>query len=193
MWLADGRKVVTLTICHSLFFQGVIFNHKEIKSMETHSRLSSIFRTMKKRCYYSKHICYHNYGARGIKLCEEWNNRDIVRISGIRYTKGYLNFKKWALENGYQDNLTIDRIDVNADYSPSNCRWVTQKEQANNRRNNIYVLYKGKTQTLKQWCEELHLPYGTIKDRVSKLKWEYKKALETPIKNHNFDIKKKLV
>ena len=161
--------------------------------METHSRLSDIFRTMKKRCYYPKHICYHDYGARGIKLCEEWNNREIVRISGIRYTKGYLKFKKWALENGYQDNLTIDRIDVNADYSPSNCRWVTQKEQANNRRNNIYVLYKGKTQTLKQWCEELHLPYGTIKNRVIQLKWECIKALETPIKKHNFDIKKKLV
>ena len=161
--------------------------------MDTHSRLSVIFRTMKKRCYYPKHVCYYNYGARGIKLCEEWNNREIVRISGIRYTKGYLNFKKWALENGYQDNLTIDRIDVNADYSPSNCRWVTQKEQANNRRNNIYVSYKGKIQTLKQWCEELHLPYGAIKDRVSKLKWDCIKALETPIKKHNFDIKKKLV
>lgn len=182
MWLADGRKVVTLTICHT-FFQGFNFNHKEIKSMETHSRLSEIFRTMKKRCYYPKHICYHDYGGKGIKICDEWNNREIIRISGIGYTKGFLAFKKWALENGYADNLTIDRVDVNGNYEPSNCRWILQKRQCNNKRNNVYITYKGKTQSLKLWCEELNLSYSTIKHRIRILKWNYKKALETPTKS----------
>ena len=150
--------------------------------METHSRLSEIFRTMKKRCYYIKHNQYKNYGGRGIRICDEWNDRQIIKISGIHYTKGYLAFKKWALENGYADNLTIDRIDNNGNYEPSNCRWVTKKEQANNRRTNKYISYKGKTQSLTKWCEELGLPYNTIKSRISISKWDCKRAFETPIK-----------
>ena len=149
--------------------------------MKTHSRLSEIFRTMKKRCYYPKHNQYKNYGGRGIKLCDEWNDRTIIRISGIRYTKGWLAFKKWALENGYADNLTIDRIDVNGNYDPSNCRWVTQQAQANNRRNNIVITYKGKTQTVADWCRELNLNFYTIKDRVRK-NWSAERIFETPIK-----------
>mgnify|MGYP007122070736 CR=1 FL=1 len=145
--------------------------------METHSRLSEIFRSMKKRCYNTKHIQYKNYGGRGIRICDEWNDRQIIKISGIHYTKGYLAFKKWAIENGYADNLTIDRINNNGNYEPSNCRWITNKEQANNRRTNKYILYKGKTQSLAKWCEELKLPYNTIKSRISQLNWDCKKAL----------------
>ena len=151
--------------------------------METHSRISEIFRSIKKRCYYPKHIQYRSYGERGIKLCEEWNDREIVTIKGVRYTKGFLAFRKWALENGYADNLTIDRIDVNGDYEPSNCRWVSKKVQSNNKRNNVYITYKGKIQTLKLWCEELKLPYDTIKQRLY-LKWDCAKALETPIRKN---------
>jgi len=149
--------------------------------METHSRLSEIFRTMKKRCYYPKHNKYKDYGGRGIKLCDEWNDRTIIRISGIRYTKGWLAFKDWALKNGYADNLTIDRIDVNGNYEPSNCRWVTQQVQANNRINNINITYKGKTQTVADWCRELNLNFNTIKDRVRR-NWSAERIFETPIK-----------
>jgi hypothetical protein len=163
-------------------FQGINFNHKEIKSMETHSRISEIFRSMKKRCYNPKNRNFKNYGSRGIKLCEEWNSRELVKISGFHYTKGYLAFKKWALENGYKDGLTIDRIDNEKGYSPENCRWVTIKEQANNKRSNRFITYKGKTQTMKQWCEELNLNYGTIKERITKSNWDCKKAFETPVK-----------
>ena len=150
--------------------------------METHSRLSGIFRSMKKRCYNIKSIQYEYYGGRGIKLCDEWNDRTIIRISGIGYTKGFLAFKKWALENGYQDNLSIDRIDVNKNYEPSNCRWVTKQAQANNRRSNKYISYKGKTQSLADWCRELGFNYPTIKERFRR-NWSVEKAFETPLKS----------
>ena len=149
--------------------------------METHSRLSEIFRSMKKRCYNIKHIQYKNYGARGIKLCDEWNDRELVKISGFRYTKGYLAFKKWALENGYADNLTIDRIDANGNYEPSNCRWVDWRTQNNNRRNNHYLTYKGKTQSMAEWCRELGLNYILICNRIQS-GWSVEKAFEKPVR-----------
>lgn len=149
--------------------------------METHSRLSEIFRSMKKRCYNTKHIQYKNYGGRGIRICDEWNDRELVKISGFRYTKGYLAFKKWALENGYADNLTIDRIDVNGNYEPSNCRWVDWRTQNNNRRNNHYLTYKGKTQSIAEWCRELGLNYILICNRI-RSDWSVEKAFEKPVR-----------
>ena len=154
----------------------------ETHSRETHSRLSVIFRSMKKRCYYTKCNRYNYYGGRGIKLCDEWNDRTIIRISGIGYTKGFLAFKKWALENGYQDNLSIDRIDVNGNYEPANCRWITKQSQANNRRSNKYITYKGKTQSMADWCRELGFNYFTIKERFRR-NWSVERAFETPLKS----------
>ena len=134
--------------------------------MSTHTRLNVIFKNMKLRCYNPKCKDYKRYGGRGIKICKEWNDREIVIISGVRYTKGYLAFKKWALENGYQDNLTIDRIDVNGDYEPSNCRWATKKEQCNNTRRNRYITYKGKTQSFAKWQEELNIARTTFYRKI---------------------------
>jgi len=70
------------------------------------------------------------------------------------------------MQNGYQDNLTIDRIDVNGNYEINNCRWTTMQEQANNKRNSCYITYNNETHTLKEWSEILNIPYGTLQDRI---------------------------
>lgn len=137
-------------------------------------RLCRIFNAMKSRCYNKNNRQYKDYGGRGIGLCEEWNDRDKVGVE----TKGYIAFKKWALSNGYQDNLTIDRIDVNKGYSPDNCRWLSFKEQANNKTNNHYVTYKGKTQSLKKWAEELNINYNTIRQRLNYYHFSVEYAFE---------------
>ena len=133
---------------------------------------------MKDRCYNPNNKQYKDYGGRGINICAEWQTP--------HSHKGGRAFKKWALENGYAENLTIDRIDCNKGYSPENCRWVSKKMQSNNKRNNRIISYKGKTQTLAQWCEELELDYDVIEHRLIRNNWVAEKAFET---EKNFHIK----
>lgn len=91
---------------------------------ESRTRLWNVWRSMKQRCYYPKHMAYYNYGGRGITICNEW-------------LKDTSKFFRWARSHGYKDNLDIDRIDNNSNYRPNNCRFVTKKENNNNRRDNI--------------------------------------------------------
>ena len=131
-------------------------------------RLYQIWRHMQDRCYNEKNVRYENYAGRGIIVCDEWRN-------------SFETFERWALANGYQENLTIDRIDNNSNYEPSNCRWITVKEQNNNRNNSIIITKDNETKTLAQWCEDLNLPYSVIYARITTLKWDPVKALTTNV------------
>lgn len=116
------------------------------------TRLYMIWKGMRERCNTKTCRIYKNYGGRDIKICLEWNDYNI--------------FKDWAFSHGYTDELTIDRIDVNGDYCPENCRWATPKEQANNTRHNRLLTYKGKTQSVALWSDELNIPKSTIQSRL---------------------------
>lgn len=131
------------------------------------SRLYNIWGRMKARCNNPNNDNYHNYGGRGISVCDEWND--------------YIPFKKWALENGYNDNLTIERIDVNGNYCPENCKWATIKEQSNNKRDNVIFAYNGRNLTLTQWSEVTGIDKSTLWERLNICKWSVEKALTVPV------------
>lgn len=135
------------------------------------TRLYGIWLLMKQRCENPNRKCYKHYGGRGIVVCDEWSD--------------YLVFKKWALDNGYKDGLSIDRIDSCGNYSPDNCRWATQKEQGRNRRNNHLITFNGETKTMAEWSEICKIPYGTLKARISKYGFSPSEALTIPVKKRN--------
>ena len=141
------------------------------KHGETNTRLFNIWYGIKKRCCLTYCNGYKHYGGRGIKVCNEW-------------LESFETFKEWALANGYQDNLSIDRIDVNGNYEPSNCRWTTLKQQANNKTDSFFVEYNGVTHTLKEWSEILNINYRTLFSRIRQSKWSIEKAFTTPVRNH---------
>ena len=145
------------------------------------TRLRQIYYDMKTRCYNTKCRQYKWYGARGIRVCQEWLNTDRVPTSdrGRPYSKGWLAFEKWSLANGYTDSLTLDRIDVNRDYSPENCRWATMKEQANNKTRGCYhITYKGQTKNLREWSKELSIPYSSLWIKMWQNDWKLEKVLK---------------
>lgn len=140
--------------------------NRNYKHGKRHTRLYTIWSGMRRRCYEVTNPKYKDYGGRGIVVCEEWKD-------------DFNNFYLWSMSHGYKDNLTIDRIDVNGNYEPSNCRWATNKEQANNRRSNKLYSYKGKTQNISQWANEFKIPYHKLHERLKK-GWNIDKALNTP-------------
>lgn len=131
------------------------------------TRLYGVWVNMKTRCHNPNSKAYPNYGGRGIRVCDEWAEPS--------------EFIRWAEANGYRDNLTLDRIDNDGDYCPSNCRWVSLKTQQNNTSRNRLFTMGGKTQTLAEWCDETGQPYKTVYKRVFSLGWDFSKAIGTPI------------
>lgn len=119
------------------------------------TRLYEIWQGMKRRCYKETEPCYERYGGRGIRICDEWLN-------------DFVAFHDWAVENGYEDNLTIDRIDVNGNYEPSNCRWATTQEQSLNRRSNINIRIGNATKTLSEWCKIFEVDYKKVNARYKR-------------------------
>ena len=139
---------------------------KEFTFGESYTRIYKIHQGMLRRCSPSYHGAEHYY-EKGVRVCDEWTGEH-----------GYEHFKEWSLANGYDEDkpwteMTLDRIDNNGNYEPSNCRWTTSKQQCNNMSTNVFFTYMGKTQTMKQWCEELDLSYGMVKAR-------HRKGIEPP-------------
>ena len=124
---------------------------------------------MMARCYKPDNNRYNIYGARGITVCDEWKNDRTA-------------FYKWAFDNGYKDNLSIDRIDVNKGYSPENCRWATVKSQANNRTTNRLITINGETHTMTEWGDIKGISRGTIWNRLHNLGWSEEDAVNKPLR-----------
>lgn len=134
----------------------------------SNNRLYRIWRCMKNRCERQNDVGYKLYGGRGISVCKEWS-------------ESFILFSNWAILNGYQNDLTIDRINVNGNYEPSNCRWITIKEQQNNKRNNLYITYNGKTHTATEWASLIGINEYTLIWR-KKHGWSDKDCIEKPIR-----------
>lgn len=121
---------------------------------QCHSRLYNIWCGIRNRCSLPSTSCYKYYGARGIKVCEEWNDFPV--------------FMEWALSHGYADNLTIDRIDIDGNYCPENCRWITIQEQQRNKRSNHYIEFNGERKTLKEWADSIGIHHVSLLERLER-------------------------
>lgn len=116
------------------------------------TRLHRIWKGIKARCSNKNNPQYKDYGGRGISICDAWR-------------QSYDAFRSWAVENGYDDNLTIERMDVNGNYCPENCKWITLQEQQDNRRNTVRITSGDVVRTAKEWAEATGIPYNTIRGR----------------------------
>lgn len=131
------------------------------------TRLNIIWHKMRQRCLNSNHTAYCNYGGRGIKICDDWLDKK----------DGFISFYNWAINNGYDDNLTLDRIDTNGNYCPENCRWATIKEQNNNTRSNHRVNVFGDTYTISELADILEESYTNIWHRLARRNYDAEKLL----------------
>lgn len=155
----DTRKVLQYNLTRGNSKScGCMAREQASERMTTHgmtgTKIHAMWRSIKERCSIPSNNSYKNYGGRGIKICDEWIGEN-----------GFQNFYNWAMSHGYRDDLTIDRIDVNGNYEPSNCRFATIKEQANNKRTNTFIEYGGLRLTIAQWEEMLGFHRGTISNR----------------------------
>lgn len=147
----------------------------------SNTRIYRQYKGMKNRCYDKNRNCYKHYGGRGIKVCDEWLGEN-----------GFINFYDWSMKNGYSDELTIDRINVNGNYEPSNCRWATIEQQANNRRNNLRYTLNGITMTASEWAKYSGINYGTLISRLQS-GMNIKDAINKPVNSSCYAGNKRVV
>lgn len=131
-----------------------ITKEKKTTHGQTKTKLYYVWRGMLNRCENPNFKSYQDYGARGIKVCEEWHN-----------SKTFLD---WSKENGYEDGLEIDRINTDGDYCPSNCRWIKRLENSNNKRNNKLIEHNGETKTLAEWARHFGVNYKNLSRNIIK-------------------------
>lgn len=148
------------------------------KKQDKRTRLYRIWSGMRGRCKKDGSEYHKNWGGRGVSVCDEWND--------------FNTFREWAIKNGYDETLTIDRINNDGDYEPSNCRWITYKEQSRNMRSNRYIEINGEQHIIPDWCEILGtVTPSTVYARMRKYGWTAEKALLTPGQKHvSFEPKK---
>jgi len=132
------------------------------------TKLYKVYHSMKQRCYNPKSTGYEHYGGRGIIVCDEWLDN-------------FIRFYNWAIETGYKEGLSINRINNNGNYEPDNCEWIYQKTQMLNTRRNRKCTYHNKNQTLSQWANEYGVNLNTLYSRINH-GWDIDKALNTPTK-----------
>ncbi len=178
LWLCKcdcgNEKVVAVDKLHSGNTKSCGCLQREVhrKCRTTHgksdTKLYLVWREMITRTENQNAERYGIYGGRGISICGEWHNN-------------FQLFYDWAIQNGYKEGLTIDRIDVNGNYEPDNCRWITPYEQSRNLRKNVRITYSGKTMILKDWAKEIGIDYHTLWQRIRKSGWTVEEAFETPV------------
>ena len=148
--------------------------HGDATKNSKYYRLYKIWTHMLNRCEKPSDKAYPNYGGRGISVCAEWHD--------------YQTFKTWSVDNGYSDELSIDRIDNNGDYTSSNCRWTDFYTQANNRRSCRYVTINNKTKTITEWCRIYGISPFTVYSRIDRFNWSPVKAIILPpARKHFYD------
>ncbi len=147
--------------------------HGYLKRGKEHP-LAKVLRSIRSRCLYPSHDRYPCYGGKGVKICDEWVGEGSIP-----------NFIEWAERSGYKEGLTIDRVDNDGNYEPSNCRWVTVHTQMRNRSNNININAFGKTLCITDWEKEdvCSVKVRCIKKRMDKLGWDAERAISTPGRN----------
>jgi len=151
-----NRKIITRHSLHKGTKScGCLHKEKITTHGLYHTRIHKEWEGIKARCNNPNDTAFKDYGGRGIKVCNEWN-------------EDFLKFYNWAMDNGYKDNLTIDRINVNGNYEPSNCRWANMTTQQRNRRDSVYVTINGITMHLLEWAEKYNIKKQTIITRYYK-------------------------
>lgn len=145
----------TKTVSCGCWRKSLITKHNKYKT-----NIYNVYVSMKQRCYNSNNPAYKYYGARGINVCNEWLD-------------DFMNFYNWAINNGYKENLSIDRINNNGNYEPNNCRWINSQEQMNNTRRNHYITYKNETHTIAEWARILNKDYNNLYKKLKKNNFEF--------------------